>query len=53
MLKNLLNKGGHTPVRIFSNPCPYSRVVTRDESTIQETMEESEIHEHIPEEEDL
>jgi hypothetical protein len=53
MLKHLLRKGGHTPARIFSNPFPHSRVVTRDESAFQEAVEEPGIHEHIPQEEDL
>jgi hypothetical protein len=53
MLKHLLSKGGHTPGRIFSNPFPHSRVVTRDEYVIQEVVEEPRIHEHISQEEDL
>jgi hypothetical protein len=40
--------------RIFSNPCPHSRIVTKDESTIQEVVvEEQRIHEHAPQEENL
>jgi hypothetical protein len=53
MLKHLLSKGGHTPARIFSNPFPHSRVVSNNESAIQEVLEEPKIHEHIPQEEDL
>lgn len=39
MLKNLWRKGGHTPTRIFSNPCPSSRIVTKDEFAYQEEVE--------------
>jgi hypothetical protein len=53
MLKNLLRKGGHTPARIFSNPCSHSRVATRDEFVFQEAVEEPKTHEHSPHEEDL
>jgi hypothetical protein len=53
MLKNILRKGGHTPAWIFSNHVPHSKFVIRDKSEIQEAMEESNIHEHILEEEDL
>jgi hypothetical protein len=50
MLKHFLSKGEHTPARIFSNPFPHSKIVTRDESAFQEDQR---IHEHIPKEEDL
>jgi hypothetical protein len=53
MLKNILSKGGNTHAGIFSNPCPHSRIITRDESIFQEAIEEQRIHEHIPQEEDL
>jgi hypothetical protein len=53
MLKNLLSKGRHATTRIFSNPCPHSRISTRDESAFQKSVEEQRIHEHILQEEDL
>jgi hypothetical protein len=48
MLKNLLNKGGHTTTRIFLNPCPKLRIFTRNES-----VEEKNIHEPDPQKEHL
>jgi hypothetical protein len=53
MPKNLLGKGGNSITRIVSNPCPHSRIVTKDESTIQEVVEEQRIHEHALQEDNL
>jgi hypothetical protein len=53
MLRNLLSKGGCVATRIFSNPCPKFRVITRGDSTSHEAVEEQMIHEQTPQEEDL
>ena len=53
MLKNLLNKGGNVITRIVSNRFPNSIIVTNNESTIQEVVEEQRICEHNPREEYL
>jgi hypothetical protein len=41
---NLLRKGGNSITRIVSNPCPHSRIVTKDEFAIQEAVEEQRVH---------
>jgi hypothetical protein len=53
MLKNLLSKGGCVATRIFSNPCPKFRVITKGESAPHEAVQEQMIHEQITQEEDL
>jgi hypothetical protein len=44
MPRKLLSKGGNYVTRIVSNPFPHSRIVTKDESAIQEAVVEKNIH---------
>lgn len=43
MLKNLLGRKGYSPIRVFSSPCPSSRITTKDKVTSKETVKEQEI----------
>ena len=45
--------GGYVMARIILNPCPQSRVITRDESSIQKLEEEQSVDEEDPQEENL
>jgi hypothetical protein len=39
MLKKSFREGGYATTRIFLNPCPQFRIVTRDESSFQKIEE--------------
>lgn len=43
MLKNLLGRKGYAPIRVFSSPCPSSRITTMDRVASQEVVKEQEI----------
>jgi hypothetical protein len=45
MLRNLLSKGGCVATRIFSNPFPKFKVITRGDCVSHEAVEEQMIHE--------
>ena len=50
---NVFSKGGCVATRIFSNPCPKFRVITKGESAPHEAIQEQMTHEHTTQEEDL
>ena len=53
MLKKSFREGGYATTRIFLNPCPQFRMITRDESSFQKLEEVQSIHEEDPQEENL
>ena len=53
MLKKSFREGGYATTRLFSNPCPQFRNLTRDESSFQHIEKEQSIYEDDPQEENL
>lgn len=53
MLKKSQREEWYASTRIFLNPCPQFRTVTRDESSFQKIEEEQNIHEEDPQKENL
>jgi len=53
MLKKSFREGGYATTRIFLNPCPQFRMVTRDESSFQKIKEKQITHKEYPQEENL